>query len=142
MIGSSFLQKRLLGTTDLRLIALTAQHASQIGEAVHEVKNVLDRRHAGNGFEIKTQLELLQTSEVGFAHHHHAAHSSAAVSLVVGGIGIMNIMLVAVTEPTREIGIRRAVGATRRSVLVQFVMESVILGVLGGCTGVLAGDRK
>jgi putative ABC transport system permease protein len=103
----SALQKRLLGSTDLRVIAITARDASQIPLVVSQVKKLLDRRHPGNGFEIKTQLELMQTSESVSSIVTLLLTALAAVSLFVGGIAIMNIMLVAATERTREIGIRR-----------------------------------
>jgi putative ABC transport system permease protein len=138
-IPLSALQKRLLGSTDLRVIAITARDASQIPTVVSEVKALLDRRHPGNGFEIKTQLELMQTSESVSSIVTLLLTALAGVSLFVGGIGIMNIMLVAVTERTREIGIRRAIGARRRSVVIQFLMESSILSSVGGCIGVVTG---
>jgi len=138
-IPLSALQKRLLGTSDLRLIAITAREGNQIPEVVQEVKRLLDARHPGNSFEIKTQLELLQTSESVSSIVTVLLTALAAVSLLVGGIGIMNIMLVAVTERTREIGVRRAVGARQRSILVQFLMESSILSLAGGFIGVAAG---
>jgi putative ABC transport system permease protein len=106
---------------------------------VSEVKALLDRRHPGNGFEIKTQLELMQTSESVSSIVTLLLTALAAVSLFVGGIGIMNIMLVAVTKRTREIGIRRAIGARRKSVVIQFLMESSILSSAGGCIGVGTG---
>ncbi len=133
------LQKRLLGSTDLRVIAITARDASQIPLVVSQVKKLLDRRHPGNGFEIKTQLELMQTSESVSSIVTLLLTALAAVSLFVGGIGIMNIMLVAVTERTREIGIRRAIGAKRKSVMIQFLLESSILSSAGGCVGVVGG---
>jgi putative ABC transport system permease protein len=99
----------------------------------------ISARHPGNSFEIKTQLELLQTSESVSSIVTALLTALAAVSLFVGGIGIMNIMLVAVTERTREIGVRRAVGARQASILTQFLMESAILSLTGGFIGVAAG---
>ncbi len=138
-IPLSALQKRLLGTTELRFIAIEARDATSIPATAQQVREVLDRRHPRNNFEVKTQLELMETSNSVSAIVTLLLTALAAVSLVVGGIGIMNIMLVAVTERTREIGIRRAVGARRASILVQFLMESVILGSAGGAVGVLLG---
>ncbi len=138
-IPLSTLQKRLLGSTDLRLIAITARDPGQIPMVVQQVKRLLDARHPGNSFEIKTQLELLQTSESVSSIVLALLTALAAVSLFVGGIGIMNIMLVAVTERTREIGIRRAVGARQSFILAQFLMESSILSLAGGSMGVVAG---
>src|SRR5437870_6463365 len=138
-IPLSALQKRLLGTNDLRLIAITARDGNQIPEVVEQVKAFLDGRHPGNSFEIKTQLELLQTSESLSSVVTILLTALAAVSLFVGGIGIMNIMLVAVTERTREIGVRRAVGARQRSILAQFLMESSIMSLAGGLIGVVGG---
>jgi putative ABC transport system permease protein len=89
----SALQKRVLGTSDLRLIAITARDSSQIPEVVQQAKALLDGRHPGNSFEIKTQLELLQTSESVSSVVTVLLTTLAAVSLFVGGIGNMNIML-------------------------------------------------
>jgi putative ABC transport system permease protein len=138
-IPLSALQKRLLGSTDLRLIAITARGPGQIPSVVQQIKRLLDARHLGNSFEIKTQLELLQTSESVSSIVTALLTALAAVSLFVGGIGIMNIMLVAVKERAREIGIRRPVGARQRFILAQFLLESSILSLAGGFIGVVAG---
>jgi putative ABC transport system permease protein len=135
----SALQKRLLGSTDLRIIAVTARDGTQIPATVAQLKRFLDRQHPGNGFEIKTQMELMQTSESVSSIVTALLTALAAVSLVVGGIGIMNIMLVAVTERSREIGIRRAVGAGRKSIMIQFLIEASFLGLAGGFIGVIGG---
>ncbi len=138
-IPLSALQKRLLGTTDLRLIAVAARTQADIPAVAEAIRKLMDRRHPGNSFEIKTQTELLQTSDSVSGIVNLLLISLAGVSLLVGGIGIANIMLVSVTERTREIGIRRALGATRRNVQRQFLIESIVLSGLGGGTGVLLG---
>jgi putative ABC transport system permease protein len=138
-IPLSSLQKRLLGSTDLRFIAIEARDSASILATAKQVRDLLNRRHPNNNFEVKTQLELMETSNSVSAIVTLLLTALAAVSLLVGGIGIMNIMLVAVTERTREIGIRRAVGARRVSILVQFLMESAILGSTGGAVGVMLG---
>ena len=138
-IPLSALQKRLTGTADLRLIALTARDAEHIPQVVDQVRRLMEARHPRNPFEIKTQLELMQTSDSVSGIVNALLISLAAVSLLVGGIGIMNLMLVSVTERTRQIGVQRALGATRRDVLAQFLIESVILSLTGGLVGVAGG---
>lgn len=138
-IPLSALQKRLIGTEDLRLIGITARDPEHIPDAATEVRDLMNRRHPHNPFEIKTQLELMQTSNSVSEIVTVLLTSLAAVSLIVGGIGIMNIMLVSVTERTREIGVQRAVGATRRDILSQFLLESIVLSLAGGLIGVALG---
>jgi ABC-type antimicrobial peptide transport system permease subunit len=138
-IPLSALQKRLLGTADLRLIAIAARSQADIPAVAESVKRLMDKRHPGNPFELKSQTELLETSNSVSGIVNLLLISLAGVSLIVGGIGIANIMLVSVTERTREIGIRRALGATRKNVQRQFLIESIVLSGLGGGTGVLLG---
>ena len=88
---------------------------------------------------IRNQAEFLETAEQTSRTFTMLLAGIAAVSLVVGGIGIMNIMLVSVTERTREIGIRKAVGAKRRDILLQFLIESVVLSLSGGVIGIVLG---
>ncbi|MGQ9594279.1 MAG: ABC transporter permease [Anaerolineae bacterium] len=109
-----------------------------------EVRAILRARHGLTGsqaddFNIFNQTQIVETVEQTTQTFTVLLGSIAAISLVVGGIGIMNIMLVSVTERTREIGIRKAVGARRRDILGQFLMEAVVLSVLGGLVGILAG---
>jgi putative ABC transport system permease protein len=103
------------------------------------VREVLERNHKKKDYEILVPLELLRQAERTKQIFNIVLGSIAAISLLVGGIGIMNIMLATVTERTREIGIRRALGANRRDILTQFLIESVILSGTGGLLGVLFG---
>ena len=92
-----------------------------------------------DGFTIETQAVFLDLYSKATANIYLVTVGVAAVSLVVGGIVVMNIMLVSVTERTREIGVRKAVGASRRDVLLQFLIESVVITSIGGLMGVVAG---
>ncbi len=103
------------------------------------IKDVLDRNHKKQDFDIIVPLELLKRAERTKQIFNIVLGSIAAISLLVGGIGIMNIMLANVTERTREIGIRRALGARRRDIITQFVVEAVMLSGAGGLIGVALG---
>ena len=110
--------------------------------AVAQISEVLRKRHRiryEDDFDIIGQDEVLRTANQVIGIFTFFLGSVAAISLIVGGIGIMNIMLVSVTERTREIGIRKAVGATQQDILVQFLAEAMILTNLGGLMGILFG---
>ncbi len=112
--------------------------------ALVEVERVLRREHRlrpgqDNDFWIRNRTDLLQTFEETTRTFSLLLAGIAAVSLLVGGIGIMNIMLVSVTERTREIGVRKALGATQKNILLQFLVESLTLALVGGVIGMLAG---
>src|SRR6202022_3143055 len=107
---------------------------SQIIEERHKIKNASEP-----GFSILNQGSLLETSSQTSNVFTTLLGEVAAISLLVGGIGVMNIMLVSVTERTREIGIRKAVGARRSDILTQFLIEAVLVSLLGGIAGVLFG---
>ncbi|MCS7179825.1 MAG: FtsX-like permease family protein, partial [bacterium] len=103
------------------------------------IENILKTNHKKDDYEILVPLQLLLQAEHTKRIFNIVLGSIAAISLVVGGIGIMNIMLATVTERTREIGIRRAVGAKRRDIIIQFLLETVILSSVGGFIGILLG---
>ena len=103
------------------------------------MKTLMERNHKKMDYELVVPLELLKRAERTKQIFNIVLGSIAAISLLVGGIGIMNIMLASVTERTREIGIRRALGARRRDIIVQFLVETVILSGAGGALGVLLG---
>jgi putative ABC transport system permease protein len=126
--------------------SITAQAASteQTEEAVEQITAVLRQEHnityaAEDDFTLLSQSDLLATFDIITGTLTAFLGAIAGISLVVGGIGIMNIMLVSVTERTREIGIRKAVGALKRDILTQFLLESVLLSLLGGALGILLG---
>jgi len=103
------------------------------------VKEVLQRNHKKKDYEVVVPLELLKRAERTKQIFNIVLGSIAAISLLVGGIGIMNIMLASVTERTREIGIRRALGARRQDIISQFLVETVLLSGAGGILGVFLG---
>ena len=137
-------QHRLLGITYVNNISVSAVSEPVVDVAVDQITDLLRQRHrirqGGDAdFFIFTQKEVATAAESQSKVMTLLLASVAAVSLLVGGIGIMNIMLVSVTERTREIGIRRAIGAKRRDILLQFLVEAAFLSLAGGAFGVLLG---
>jgi len=116
------------------------EQANAAGASARIVDRLLDRLHAGaEDYELVVPEALLAESRRTQRMFNIVMGCIAGISLLVGGIGIMNIMLATVLERTREIGLRRAVGARRRDILVQFIVESFALSALGGLTGIAAG---
>jgi putative ABC transport system permease protein len=135
---------RIIGSDRLRSISVLARTEDQIPEAMAEIQKILRREHKirpgkDNDFTIRNQSDFLNTFAETSAVFTYLLTGIAAVSLLVGGIGIMNIMLVSVTERTREIGVRKALGATKTNILLQFLIEAVVLCLLGGLVGVIVG---
>ncbi|GAA1951196.1 ABC transporter permease [Catenulispora subtropica] len=137
-------QNSLTGFGSLNQIVVEAKSASATTAAQDEITSILTARHhlaatASPDFRVLNQQSLLATSDSTTHTFTVLLGAVAAISLVVGGIGITNIMLVTVTERTREIGIRKALGAPRAAILGQFLIEAVLLSLIGGALGVVAG---
>lgn len=136
------LQRRITGNLDVNAILVSAANSSDIDQVMTDMRSLLRERRkiAANDEDNFFILDTRQISETLTSTTKVMTTllgAVAAVSLIVGGIGIMNIMLVSVTERTREIGIRLAIGALEREVLLQFLVEAIVLSALGGITGIL-----
>ncbi|WP_028060195.1 ABC transporter permease [Candidatus Solirubrobacter pratensis] len=137
-------QDALTGYGSLSSITVQAVSSERLDAAQAEVQSILTDRHhvtdpATPGFQVLNQGSVLAVSDASTSVFTTLLGAVAAISLLVGGIGVMNIMLVTVTERTREIGIRKAIGARRADVLKQFLTEAVLVSLLGGLVGVAVG---
>lgn len=141
IIPYTTLQKRLMGHTHSWGFIASAVSKSQIPLAQQQMTDLLRMRHKlgpmdDNDFTIRNQTEIADAQSATTKIMTTLLASIASVSLLVGGIGIMNIMLVSVTERTREIGIRMSIGARKRDILTQFLMEAIVMSLLGGLIGI------
>jgi putative ABC transport system permease protein len=144
MAPISTVQDSLTGYGSIASITVEAKSEAALNPAEGEVTQILEERHkikntSEPGFQVLNQGSLLTTSSSTSSVFTTLLGEVAAISLLVGGIGVMNIMLVSVTERTREIGIRKAIGARRSDILTQFLTEAVLVSLIGGLTGVLTG---
>lgn len=144
VIPLTTLQKRIMGVTHIGMILVSANSPEETAVAEEETRLLLRQRHRilsgeEDDFRVRNMTEIASAAESSSEVMTLLLGSIASVSLIVGGIGIMNIMLVSVTERTREIGIRMAVGARGRDILLQFLMEAVVLSLTGGLLGIALG---
>ena len=135
---------RVFGSDRLRSMSIQVADGVPMQQGMVDLERILRREHrirpgGENDFTIRNQQDILTTQQETTQVFTTLLASIAAVSLVVGGIGIMNIMLVSVTERTREIGVRKALGATRGNIMLQFLVEALALCLVGGLLGILAG---
>jgi putative ABC transport system permease protein len=131
-------------SSGVRSIGVSVASADQMSTVKSEITTLLQERHEigaddSNDFSVADQTQLLSTATSVYTLLTVLLAGVASISLIVGGIGIMNIMLVSVRERTREIGIRKAVGARNRDILLQFLVEALVLSLLGGLIGVVVG---
>lgn len=137
-------QNRMMGITHVQRITVQAENENVINDVQAEVEQVLRTRHKikegdYDDFTISNMAAIMDTMMETANSITMLLGCIAAISLLVGGIGIMNIMLVSVTERTREIGIRKALGATYNNILLQFLIEAMVIGIVGGFVGVALG---
>ncbi len=144
MVPYTTMQKRIMGVTYVQQIIVSAVSADKTQEAKDQITLLLRQRHkirpgADDDFNIRNLSDIAEAASNSATVMAVLLGSIASVSLLVGGIGIMNIMLVSVTERTREIGIRMAVGARSRDIMLQFIVEAVVMAAIGGALGILLG---
>lgn len=144
LIPFTTVQERMMHITYVNNIVISSDNADDLSQIESDVTNLLRTRHRiqtgkEDDFSIQNSQDLMETMKSTTQTLTIFLGSIAAISLLVGGIGIMNIMLVSVTERTREIGIRKALGATYNMIIIQFLIESVTVSVVGGIIGVLFG---
>jgi len=138
------MQERVQGTKTLSTINVSVEDQAAMEQTSALLTAVLLNTHRKSAedqdFNILNQAETVETLNEVTQTFTYLLGGIAAISLLVGGIGVMNIMLVSVTERTREIGIRKAIGAKKRDILQQFLVESMVLSVLGGLVGILSSS--
>jgi putative ABC transport system permease protein len=144
MIPYTTMQKRLMRITWLQSIVVKAINAERVEEAEEQIVSLLRQRHRigaerDDDFNVRNLSDIAEAATTTARVMAVLLGSVASISLLVGGIGIMNIMLVSVTERTREIGIRMAVGARSRDIMLQFLVEAVVMAATGGVIGILLG---
>ena len=144
MIPYTTMQKRVMAITHVQSIVVSAVSAEKTQEAQQQMTALLRQRHRiqpdqDDDFFIRNLSDIAEAAQNSARVMAILLGSIASVSLLVGGIGIMNIMLVSVTERTREIGIRMAVGARKKDIMLQFIVEAVVMAAIGGALGTLAG---
>jgi macrolide transport system ATP-binding/permease protein len=145
VIPISTAMRRLLGKTYVDSIDIEARDSESVDEMQDEILNLMYSRkrvpmsQRRDAFQIRNMADIQATLSESNKTMSILLSSIAAISLLVGGIGIMNIMLVSVTERTKEIGLRKAIGARRRDILMQFLAESVVVSVIGGLAGIILG---
>lgn len=137
-------QERMLGITYIQSINIQVSDSNKMDQVQSEVETLLRTRHhlvgtKENDFRVRNLTSLMETVNQSTSMLTLLLGAIAGISLLVGGIGIMNIMMVSVTERTREIGIRKALGATFMNIMTQFLIESMVIGIIGGLIGIFVG---